>query len=588
MRSRPKLDVFLSPKTPRPGDELSVRARLTSRSETPIRGLSFDLVGTERRYSHTSTVGSVSSSQYESIEIIRLRCVTPAEQLKVGNSSYEARFPLPEGAPPTFSSSISTVRYGLTVEVDIPWWPNRRSEYEVKVLPPPWRAEPRGPRVYATHRDGPQAGQLYIEATLDPLSASLGGKLRGAISLANVSSRARAVKLSLVASDEARFESAKPAVDIRRYDYVLAERPPASGVSLPFSIRIPENETPSFTSRLVRLSWSILVQVQVAWSDDVTLRIPIVIAPEAAAFGATAELERLPPVGRERRAQVWAHVAAKHGMTNDPSSELMTTQIGDVGLRVHLEDRDKQGLVSVATLSWPDLGIDLSLRERKWSDVLTRGVVPDLPDELEKRLAVTCREPEQGRAFLAGELVAAISALSDVAMDDEGALLATPGGGHRLEHLDRFVLAARTLAEAAHTAARRIPAPRAAASWEERWAEFAREHGGRLERGSLSVVGFSWGGVRFDLRSAWSDAGALAGQGLEHTLEEQADVDSEIAQVELAKAQRELSGLTLEASKLTLACPTPVADPASLEPQLVRLERLVKALRGERSFGAYR
>lgn len=588
MRSRPTIETFVVPSVPVPGSPLTVRARLTSTSETPIDGVELRLTGIERRYSHSRSSQNGSSRVYRTHEHIGLRAMTPATKLSVGTIEYSVRFDLPERLPPSYSDDYTTIEYRLDIHVHIPWWPDRHESYVINVPPPSWSAQPKGPIVFATHPDGPQRNELYIEATVDPESAYIGGAIQGAASISNVSKKLKQVTIALVAINQATFASSQPIIPVRRYEGVLFATKPGDGAATPFTIAVPPNEWPSFHAALFSHRWLLELKGVLSWNDDVVLSIPVAVASRAPAGQSLQRLQRLPPVGRERRAKVWAYVAERQRMNNDAASEVMTTTIGAVDLRIELEQRNEQGLYSVATLSWPDLGIDLTLSERRWTDRLRGGVVTTWDAAFDTRFALRAREPQQALAVMTTQVRPLLSSVSEAVVHDDSALIASPGGGHRLDQLDQFVAAAKALAAALDQARAGVPVPAKVQALEAAWQAYADAHDAQLERGSLSLRELKWEGILLDIVREWDETGESFTLWVQHGLEETIALDGEAATVTLETARTKHQIQLAADRRLRKQVEASTEDPRQLEPALSLVAGYARALRPRGAAGPYR
>ncbi|MFO0547116.1 MAG: hypothetical protein U0271_01945 [Polyangiaceae bacterium] len=426
MRSRPKLEVFVKPAHPTAGSTVVVTARLTSSSETPIDGVEFRLSGTERRFSHDSG-GDNSTRVFKTSSIVSLAARSNPEQLHVGTREVQASFPMPLYLPPTYEDPQSSIRYELTVRVDIPWWPDRVATYAIVVEPPRFRAEARGPVVFSTNTSGPQPKMPYIEVTFDPGALCRGGALSGAISVANLPAKTKTIEAELVAINDATFPASPPRAQTTRFAWHVPLVADGTETSSPFTLGIPEDVHPSFAAGLFTLGWALKFSASAGWGKGVELLVPVVIATDGPANVDPTKLRRLPPVGRERRARVWALVAQRQGLENDAESETMRARVGPVELSIELESRKDEGLCSVATLVWPPLGIDLSVRERKWSDALSRGDLAETDPAFDKRFVARARERAQSGAFLEGDLARMLAKTRSATLDDDGAVVMAIG-----------------------------------------------------------------------------------------------------------------------------------------------------------------
>ena len=420
MRSRPTVKTLLRPAVASPGAPLLVEVVLTSTSETPVDFVEMRLEGRE----------AVRFGRYGSEEKFLSLAVRHGDRtLAPGEHRLAARFDLPPGASPSYWGAAAFIDYTLAVHVSIPWWPDRRQSFSIPVAAPAVPFTPTPQTVLST-REGPQGTTPFIEASFDSTTLEVGGKLTGAISVVNTGhSTIRGVDLLLVATESPRrgFGS----VESQRLRWRIHDGPPEEGKTMPFRIA-PGHALggAGVTGRLFELRWVVEVVVDVAWGPNAVLRAPLTVVALSASARATAVGRWVAPVGRERRALIWAAVADKYGMVNDAEDERMTASIGAIAVVVQLEQRGTNGLYSTATMRWPSLGIDLHVELRSLADLFVREVDVGQSDAA-RRLVVRAREAAQARAVLSDEALAALSTFAEVRVDDEGATVASRGGGTR-------------------------------------------------------------------------------------------------------------------------------------------------------------
>ncbi len=361
MRGRPRVQVFLSRATVDPGASLSVEIVLDSDDETPVDFIDFTLRGTQR-----VVLGEGRGQQTRELIVLALARRETPRVLPRGEKSFRVRFDIPERMPPTYRGLSATVLYELGVHVSIPWWPDRRSSFDIRVAIPSSPSRPLPPVLtFGSSAKGAAAEGIYIEASLDRIEVSPGGVLQGAASFSNVAtSRVRSIEIAFVLTEHllAPWVSAVPA---KKYSLTLVKGAPAEGQPLPFKIRLPPDVPPGFAAALFRLAWHLEIRAVVLFGDDVVLRIPIDVVP--ATVGEVPAKTRVAPVGRERRAIVWAGVAERLGLQNDPEHETMRTALGAASLVVNLL-QSGDATSTVARFSWPSLGLDLRVSERSWSE----------------------------------------------------------------------------------------------------------------------------------------------------------------------------------------------------------------------------
>jgi hypothetical protein len=597
MRSRPDLKLYLIPGAIEPGTRFRAEAELVSRSTTPIDGVEFHLIGKERRHVRTSMVGNSPSPVYHEITHVDLVARTPATTLVKGPHRVAVKFDLPRRCPPAYGSNVTTIHYDLVVRVAIPWWPDRSERYLINVVAEPSLAQGE-PASFCSDGAGPQGKALYLEASLDSAVIDHGGAVRGAVSVANVEHhRIRRIEAALVVSERA-LDHSVGVHEVQRYVLTLREGAPIEGEALPFFIKIPAQAPPSFRSSLIEVGWHLVLRAVVTLGKDVSLAIPIQVVRRSE--GAPREAEspaRVPPVGRERRALVWAESARRHGLVNDASEERMALDLGsDAALTISLEQRKAGGLVYTATVAWPRLGIDLAVTERRWVDAWSRdGITLDVPGFAD-RFTARAREPAQVRAFLDAAEVRALLLFEEAAVGDEGATLVSAGTAQSVEDLDAFVAravaAARTLAQGTS----RIPPPAAMAAFVPAWRAFAGALGGRLALGGMAIVDAAFDQAPLQITTAWTDEGAPRATRLRLPITPRDGATLTASEFALDPAARALMeslsaqapSLEIRADAVEATLPAPLADPASIEPLLTGMARLARLLGGGAARGPYR
>jgi arrestin (S-antigen)-like protein len=602
MRSRPTLKLYLVPGRAVPGERLTAELVVTSRSSTPVEAIDVSLRGSERRYTNTVTSGDITMTQSATAELVSLGSrITPrGEKLAVGEHRFKIYFDLPAGLPPTYTSQLTQIAYVMVVHVHIPWWPDRREEYSVPVTCPPLDLAGQ-PRLHATHRR-PPGDALYLEASIENDVVEVGGSIAGAVSVQGSRiTRIRRLEAALVAEEVAVVSAATKRFEAAAWRAVVHEGAPADGEEVPFRIAVPADATPAFRSGFVEVRWQLQLRAVVALGRDVTLVVPMTITvPGGRAAPDSKRLRKASRVGRERRAGFWSVVAREHGLAYDGENERITTIVGDHALVIAPETREDAGLWAAATASWPDLGIDLEVMERRWVDAFKRAV--EIDPDLDKRLTVRAREPEQVRAFFDQSCSRALLAFEAVAVDDEGFVLASSRGAHEADDLRVFVRQALNAALAFSSATARIPMPAAMARHRPAWQAFAERVRGRLGPGAPAVTG-DIGGTRLVVATRWNESGqpdhtevrvAMA-RPLEQAIDRSAAAELSpavralVEQLDATAAEgRAQSPPVLGADEIVVHLPAPLRDPATIEPILERMVMLSRALAGASGGSPYR
>lgn len=574
----------------RPGEVLDVDLLLTSRAETPVDFIDLTLRGVETSARQTGNDITWLCHQH-----VGLHTRFQATMLTRGQHRFRARFDVPAGAPVTYSGVAANIRYELEVHVSIPWWRDVQERYVIHVAPTPVPVPPRAARIFASAPEGPVAQKLYLEASLDGTWLEPGGVLSGAVSLSNVRrARVRGVDVHFVALERDLDES-RSATEARRYTLRICDGEPREAEPAKFRACLPREAPAGWRGALSELVWFLDIMADVAWGDDVGLRIPILVVPPSGNSWRDSPVHAVVPVGRERRAQVWAAAGARLGLIYDPETEHLSTKHGSVALSICLEERGAHGLYMVATLAWPGLGLDIEIADRRWSDFFTSVETGDAA--FERQFRVRAREPAQARALLDASVRAALLGFPEARVDDQGATLAAPGTGQAPRPFEDFVRKAIATAMAFDAAIARVPPPAEMASHAEAWRAFAGRLGGRFEPGRIWIHGGTYGMERVDIGTVWNRRGALESTVISMTLEGPAGSHAagfdpaslpERAQALYQEIAREALRVEIEENALRVGLPAPLTNPSALEPLLDRMARLCRALRGESERGPFR
>jgi hypothetical protein len=590
MRSRPKVATYLRPSVAVPGSPLDVEVVLTSTSETPIDFVEMLLEGRE----------SVQFGRYASgRELLRRRVRHGDLTLGVEQRRLRGRFELPADVPPTYRGAAASIAYTLDVHVSIPWWPDRRQRFMIPVAPRPVAFTPT-PRTCLSALEGPKGTTPFIELSLDSTTLEIGGELAGAVSVANTGHGSiRGVDLELTSVEVPVGGTGSH--EARRVRWRLLDGPPGEGQSIPFRVALNRGVGVGLMTPMFQLQWYVEVVVDVVWGADARLRAPVTLVPpatETTRGGKDARASRLrwvAPVGRERRALTWATVADRYGLTSDPEQERMVATIGAIAMSIQLQDRGTQGLFGLATLRWPDVGLDLHVEPRSLTDLFTREV--DLGRTVAaRRLTVRAREPAQARAVLGDDALQALTELAEVHLDDEGATVGAPCGAATVPQLEAFVTAVLRVTRALAFGLARIPPPKAMEAQVPAWAAFAQARGGQLVVGAMRIRDLRLGTEAGEIATLWSRTGGVEGTALrvplspplEAALDPDAPGASPEARSLVAELHEESRALRLGPDTLEALVAGPLDDPGTVEPLLDKLARLSRAARGAPPAGPYR
>lgn len=533
MRSRPELSVYLTPTQVCPGERLRARVVLESRSETPFDKIDVVLVGRESRYESTSSSGDSTTAHYHRREVVRLGVSFPPGVLMPGAWDREVTFDIPRDAPPTYKSPLATIAYTLEVHVHIPWWPDRRESYTVPVQALAVDPGPPRPQVFTTQAGDHRGDAPVLELSLEDDRLRLGGTLAGAVAVTGLRGRRlRRIEVACVAVETALVKSSAGPRDVNRQTWIIHKDTPAEGESVPFRLAIPPELSPSFRSPFIQVQHAIEVVAVVALGQDIALRVPALALRSAAARPGAP----VPLIGSARHLGVWQAAVAQvreTGVTGmrdlhfDPTQGAASFSVGDVAVTVVEEQgevrkrRERAGVTGgppvtdsgpclVAELTWPALGLDLRVAERRWTDFGGKPAAFDAA--LTKRFSLRAREPEQASRFLDPSLRDALLTFDEAGLDDEGAVVLRRGGVYKVDGLVRFLAQAHHLATQVARATALIPPPTALRGTADGWRAFASSRAARLRPGDLALVDWSLRGVPLTLTHRFEQQRRLASE----------------------------------------------------------------------------
>jgi hypothetical protein len=580
MRGRPAVELRV-PRRVQPGDRLVVEVSLEFADRTPVEHVHLDLVG---------EVVSVTRQDARTVVIQHARAeISGKTEFDPGTYARRAVFDLSATLPPSYRGAYVESRYRLELRVAIPWWLDRRENFELTLAAATQRRPERRPQT-----SGSLAGNdPFLELALDDTFFSPGEVIGGSVAFGNVDAgRVRAVEASLVAFEEDRGAGA-PSREAARYRYALSPRGAEGGREIPLRLRVPEEVVPAFAHPQLALGWALEVRLDVKGGADVQYRVPILLgAYDAPPAG--APLRRL--VGAGRWAAVWAEVGRRHGLALREGDLELGGRLDGCDVTVRTAVHDGHGELSAA-LRWEPLGLDLLVEKSRFGALL--GVdVGDAP--FQRRFRVRGRDAAQVRSALTAPLRRALLAFDEVRLDDAGATLRSAAPGHDQPWIGDFVARVAALAAAARAASAQLLPPPALADALPAWRAFAADRGGALTVGDLSVRGAALDGARLDLVTTFDRSGAPAGAALQILVDpplaapfdpsspEDLAAAPPPARAALAAMADLAADLRLDLREARLDRRGVLRDPEELVEPARRVLALCAALRGDRALGPYR
>jgi hypothetical protein len=245
-------------------------------------------------------------------------------------------------------------------------------------------------------------------------------------------------------------------------------------------------------------------------------------------------------------------------------------------------------------VTWPRLGLDFGVTERRWLDAWSRsGIILGTPG-FHERFTLRGREPAQVRAFLDDASASALVFFDEAAVGDEGATLVEAGTAQSIDDLDAFVRRAIATARTLAHGADRIPPPASMAAFAPAWRAFAGALGGRLTLGDMAIHDAAFDQAPLRIATSWTDKGEPSATELRLPITPRDDVATTEANLDpasralLQSLKQQTTALVISRDVIVAKVPAPLEDPASIEPILIGLSRLARLLSGGTSRGPYR
>ncbi|HRI71460.1 MAG TPA: hypothetical protein PK156_44810 [Polyangium sp.] len=514
MRSRPDLRVYVEPESPAPGDRLHVRVCLDSHNVTPFHSVDVYFTGREKRYKNTSSNGKTSQTHYHERSVVNLGARFEGGVLEKGPWERSVTIDLPADLPPTYKSRLSTIAYELSVRVDIPWWPDRTGVYTIPVRLQKAPRQKVRPGLYGTQRGETRDGEPVIELSLADEKLFIGGTLEGAIAISDLGKRKlRRVEIALISVEQPVVESTNHSEETDKRTWKVFDGTPENGKSIPFLLQIPADVPPTFRSPFIQVTQYLEVTAVVAFGLDVSLRIPTFVCRGKPAKDEPTEKKALPIVGQERQLTVWQAAVGQSRLPTDVNLRLDTgspavcLDIQGMSVQIREEVRRDVGPCLVASLTYPSLGMQLRLAERRWIDF--GGKWAEIDHKLRQRFTISAREEAQGSVLFNLNLSKALRWFHEVGLNDESTVAMRKGGVYQVAGLVRFIAGAYELAQQLRMATKDLPPPGAFSEAFAAYQQFAQHKGISLRRGDCALPQWTLRGVPLTLEHRWNGAAPI-------------------------------------------------------------------------------
>lgn len=413
-----------------------------------------------------NTVGRVQLARYVAT------LVDGPLTLRKGDHEFSATVTIADGMPGTYDGQSMAVDWTAKVHVDIPWWPDRRAFFSLRVAGR--GATTLAPaQVFVSDTRGPRGRGPYAEVSLASTTVEPGKELLGRIALANVAhNRYRAIRFRLAAKVNRPTHTG---VDDRaRWRMALDE--PVENQAIPFRLPLPTGITPGFAQGRVAMQWQLELELDVAWGRNPILWIPLEVLGRPEEVGAPVQASPL-AVGSERLALVWQRAARLSGF--DYADERLAILVDGRRLVIRREHRGRRGfgLVAEAALRRVDLGLRITKGKLRCRDDAQSALLAAATDPLLKRCP-----------------------LNDV--DEQSLRWSADDSGTRVEPVAELAQTALAFVRAFVEARERMEPPAALAVYGDQFVRAARRLGARLLRASMDIEGVR-DEVPFSLQPRW-------------------------------------------------------------------------------------
>jgi hypothetical protein len=540
------------------GARCPIEIEVTAHDETRVDYIRARLVGDQGW-----AIGSGKSRVAVDLRYLKLETelmgsgVLPAGSV----TQFSTAIAVPAATPPTHDIDPAYSRMRLIVHISIPWRIDGRHRHELAVRLPPPPQVVRTPVTLRSTRPGEAPDKPRIELGLGATCLVSGETLVGTCALFHLDDREpRDVELALVPmltlAGRGRFRERRGAAITTK----LTMPAGSAGTGVPFRLHLPRTLTPTFACTTHALAWYLIARTGSFFGPKVDLVVPLQIV-DASAAATTAELTGAPRLGDEQVAAELAGVAARRGWRTrrpdraaadpdaDPDAEARAGQLAiereldGCRLRLAYSYRAEGGTFVVSRIDHPSLGLGLSVTPSSTlRHVLFRDIEIDLA-AWDRAHLVTARAEDQTipvlRAIVPAlprpDHVGTLVRWSDDALVFELAVSAV----HRalLEHLATLLEQLAPVIAAAQAA---VPPPPGLAVDVAAWRALARELGGTIAIGDLSIDG-TFQGAPVEVGLAW-------------------DAEGRPASIRAAVGDPEAASAELRATELALA--RPVADVA--------------------------
>jgi hypothetical protein len=442
--------------------------------------------------------------------------------LPEGTRRFTHHCALPDDLAPSHEMSSAYVRLRFDIHASIPWWPDGHHGF---LLPLHVRPRPAAQRVPVLVREpfSPRADDVRVELSLASSIVAAGEALTGSCALFHADTE----EVEVAIEPRLQLFSRGQIFEHRGGGFATTLALPGNGTTVPFSVRLPADITPSFVSTTHQLDWVMQVTVGSFWRKKRQLEIPLVIL-DAHAIDDLPPQTFVPQVADARVVAMFERVAQRVGVelvtALDDSGTLERPALvqarGDVTLHVGFTNRPKvaestqrPGSFVVGRIRYPRLGLQLRVHASSFMRELVATDIEVDDKGWDSSHRVAGRDPAQIRAFL--QPLVRMNQLRQVTRwDDQELVVERSAAALTEEQLAALFTELEAAAEELQSARAQVRPPSGLTIDLDAWRELARRLDGLLVVGDLSIEG-RLDGLPCECWLAFDDAGAPLVMNLE-------------------------------------------------------------------------
>lgn len=338
--------------------------------------------------------------------------IKDAGVLAVGSHPFSVAFTLPPGTAPSHQIRPASASLYVDVYVSIPWWPDGKYSFKLPTRLPPAATAQRTP-VHVRVPFEVAGDEPRIEVALASTTLVAGETMVGSCAVFHLpDDKPRELDVSFEPQLTLRTGGRYYEMWGQGYRTTVALPAGSAGTAVPFRVGLPAEMTPSFTAVTHDVKWFVRLKIGSLFTTKLEARIPILLL-DTRASAILPGLTAAPRLADERVLVVFdAYV--KSTLRGDAPMTLVVDEreafpdeqpaviraVGDAELRVGYAYRGTDGTFLVARVTYPPLGLGLSIRPSSAFRSLLSADIEVGVAEWDRVHRVDAREAAQAVPFL--------------------------------------------------------------------------------------------------------------------------------------------------------------------------------------------